>query len=132
MADSTAGSTRASGEAANDRSPRAANGAGNRSVDELRSDIERMQSDLAVTVDAIADRVSPKNVAERAKSTAKDAVERAKSTAKAQVVDPQTGSVRKERVGAAGGVVLLLAGIRLTSELVRRRRRSTRRPRARR
>ena len=84
------------------RSTSSSNGqASDRSVDQIAEDIEATRDRLAGTVDQIADRVSPKNVAERAKTSAK-----------AQVIDPVTGP-RYDRIGAAAGFVALIAAIRV-------------------
>ena len=68
---------------------------------EIEADIEAIRVRLAGTVDAIADRVNPKNVARRALDTAKS-----------QVVD-DSGGLRVDRVallavGVAGFVGLFL------------------------
>jgi len=57
---------------------------------EIEADIERTRARLAGTVDAIADRVKPANVARRGVESAK-----------AQVVDEQ-GNLRTERVAIIG------------------------------
>jgi hypothetical protein len=66
---------------------------------QIETDIEATRLRLASTVDAIAERVSPANVAHRA-------VDRLK----AQVVDDQ-GSLRKDRVAIIGGVGLAVIGL---------------------
>jgi Protein of unknown function (DUF3618) len=84
------------------RSTASSNGAASaRSVEQIQSEIETTRTRLAGTVDEIADRVSPKNVAERVKVSAK-----------AQVVDPVTGP-RYERIAALAGFVLLVVAIRV-------------------
>jgi F0F1-type ATP synthase membrane subunit b/b' len=62
---------------------------------ELEAQIQRARAELAATVDAIADRVSPKHVADEAKRRARDIV-----------VNPD-GTLRKERVIAIGGGALV-------------------------
>lgn len=62
---------------------------------ELEAQIERARAELAATVDAIADRVHPRHVAEQAKGRALDIV-----------VNPD-GTLRKERVMAIGGVTFV-------------------------
>jgi hypothetical protein len=62
---------------------------------ELEARIERARAELAATVDAIADRVHPKHVAEQAKGRARDIV-----------LNPD-GTLRKERVIAIGGVTFV-------------------------
>jgi hypothetical protein len=75
----------------------------------LTRDIEETRENLARTIDAIADRVSPKNAARRAADRARERVDRAR-----QRIDPLD-----PRLIAAGAV--LAAG--LTAYLVLRRRR---------
>ena len=48
---------------------------------DIENQIERARDDLATTIDAIADRVSPKRVATRGVATAKDAAQTAAQTA---------------------------------------------------
>jgi hypothetical protein len=66
---------------------------------QIEADIEATRLRLASTVDAIAERVSPANVAHRA-------VDRLK----AQVVDDH-GGLRKDRVVIIGGVGLAVIGL---------------------
>lgn len=80
-----------------------------RSVPQLRADIEDAQRRLAVTMEQIADRVKPANVASRLSAKAK-----------AQVVDPVSGP-RYPRIAAAGGVVMLIVLIRVLRARRRRR-----------
>ena len=68
---------------------------------QIEADIEATRLRLAGTVDAIADRVSPRNVANRT-------VERLK----AQVVD-ESGSLRMDRVAIAAGVGVAVVGLLL-------------------
>jgi hypothetical protein len=77
-----------------------------RSPEEIEAEIERTRQRLALTVDAIADRVNPANVARRGAESAK-----------AQVVD-ERGQVR---TGRAAGIAAVAAG--LVGLLVWRRRR---------
>jgi hypothetical protein len=70
-----------------------------RSPDEIEAEIERTRVRLAGTVDAIADRVKPANVARRAAEAAR-----------AQVVDEQ-GNVRTARVAAIAAVVVGTVGL---------------------
>ena len=51
---------------------RASSHAGTTDTDQLVSDIERTREELAVTIDAIVDRVSPKKVVERSKAQARE------------------------------------------------------------
>ncbi|HEY2834701.1 MAG TPA: DUF3618 domain-containing protein [Sporichthyaceae bacterium] len=62
--------------------------------DALEAQIETAREQLAVTIDAIAERVAPKNVAAKAKSRAKGIV-----------VNPD-GSLKTDKVAIAGGVAL--------------------------
>lgn len=94
-------------------------GSGERSVPEIKDDIEQTRDRLAGTVEQIADRVNPKNLAERAKASAK-----------AQVIDPVTGEPRYDRIGVAGGAVLMLVSVRLVRFTLRRRSARRRRRRA--
>jgi hypothetical protein len=66
---------------------------------EIEADIERTRERLAGTVDAIADRVKPVNVARRAADSAK-----------AQVVDAD-GNLRVQRVAVLAVVVAGAAGL---------------------
>lgn len=68
---------------------------------EIEADIERTRERLAVTVDEIAERVKPANLARRALSSLK-----------AQVVDAD-GTVRTQRVAILAGV--LAAGVGLVA-----------------
>src|SRR3954451_9696674 len=56
---------------------------------DLEHEIERKRDDLAVTIDAIADRVSPKRVASRSVATAKDAAAKGVDVARAKMVAAQ-------------------------------------------
>ena len=77
-----------------------------RSAAEIEAEIEQTRLRLAGTVDAIADRVKPANVARRGAESAK-----------AQVVDAR-GQVRTDRVAAIAAVGAAVVGL-----LVWRRRR---------
>jgi hypothetical protein len=72
-----------------------------RTAAQIEADIERTRSQLAGTVDAIAQRVKPANVARRT----------AEST-KARFVDSD-GSLRTTRVAAVAGVVLVVVALML-------------------
>ena len=78
--------------------PPAAPADGDRTAAEIESEIEQTRQRLASTVDAIADRVKPANVARRGVDTAK-----------AQVLD-EHGQVRPERV-AVVAVAMALVGL---------------------
>ena len=66
---------------------------------EIEAEIERTRQRLAVTVDAIADRVKPANVARRSVAAAK-----------AQFVEPD-GTVRTARVAVVAVGVLAVVGL---------------------
>jgi hypothetical protein len=70
-----------------------------RTPGEIEADIERTRQRLQVTVEAIADRVSPANVARRKVGAAK-----------AQVIDPETG-LRTARVVALSAGLLVVVGL---------------------
>jgi hypothetical protein len=70
--------------------------------DELVSDIERTRENLARTIDAISDRVSPANVARRAADRARERV---------AAIDPVV----------AGGAVIVVAGVTVAWLLLRRK-----------
>jgi Protein of unknown function (DUF3618) len=79
--------------------------------DELVADIDRTRTDLARTIDAISDRVSPKKNLQRAVDQARQAVDEARE--RISQVDPIVAGV------AVGAVVMGVAVL----ILVRRRRR---------
>jgi hypothetical protein len=79
-----------------------------RSPDQIERDIEATRERLAVTVDQLATRVKPKNLARQAGERAR-----------AQVVDP-SGALRTDRVAVITALVMLFAAL----SLPRRRRRS--------
>jgi hypothetical protein len=71
-----------------------------RTAAEIEADVERTRLRLQVTVDAIAERVSPTNLARR-KAAALSA----------QLIDPATGSLRTTRVVALSAGVLAVVGL---------------------
>lgn len=73
--------------------------AASRTPAEIERDIEATRARLAISIDELADRVSPKNVAKRG-------AEKARLT----VVD-ETGSPRTSRIAAIGAAVATVAGI---------------------
>jgi hypothetical protein len=78
----------------------------------LQQQIEQTRSELAVTIDLIADKVSPKRVAGRGVGAVMAKVDELRS-GKPQGDHAAAGpTVRWERVGAAGAVVALLLVIR--------------------
>jgi len=79
-----------------------------RTPDEIERDIEATRERLATTVDELATRVKPKNLARAAGETARG-----------QVVDP-SGALRTDRVAMFAALVMLFAAL----GLLRRRRRS--------
>jgi hypothetical protein len=73
--------------------------AGSRSPAEIEREIEATRARLATSIDELADRVSPKNVAKRG-------AEKARLT----VVD-EAGAPRTTRIAAIGAAVAALAGL---------------------
>lgn len=71
-----------------------------RTAAEIEADVERTRLRLQVTVDAIAERVSPANLARRKAAALR-----------AQVIDPATGSLRTTRVVALSAGVLAVVGL---------------------
>lgn len=60
--------------------------------EEIERDIERTRDELSVTIDAIADRVSPKRVASRGVASAKDKAQEALASVQQQVARLRDGS----------------------------------------
>ena len=60
----------------------------------LEAQIEAARAQLAITIDAIAERVAPKNVAAKAKSRARG------------IVVNEDGSLKTDKVAIVGGVAL--------------------------
>jgi hypothetical protein len=73
-----------------------------RSPAQIEADIAEARERLAGTVDEIAERVKPANVAKKGKESAK-----------AQVVDPDTGALRMERVAVVGAVVAFYVALKV-------------------
>jgi hypothetical protein len=71
-----------------------------RTAAEIEADIERTRLRLQGTVDAIAERVSPANLARRKQAALK-----------AQLIDPATGSLRTTRMVALSAGVLAVIGL---------------------
>jgi hypothetical protein len=71
-----------------------------RTAAEIEADIEGTRLRLQGTVDAIAERVSPANVARRKAAAAR-----------AQLIDPATGALRTGRVVALSAGVLAVVGL---------------------
>jgi hypothetical protein len=89
----------------------------------LEAQIAATRAELAVTIDAIADRVSPKRVAQRGAGSMRAKVEELRNSSSGQPGPAGLGTtyrrrIRWDRVAAAGGAVLLIVW------LVRRRRAS--------
>ena len=87
----------------------------------LETQIAATRAELAVTIDAIADRVSPKRVAQRGVGSMRAKVEELRNSSSGQPSPAGPAAtyrrrIRWDRVAAAGGAVLLIAW------LVRRRR----------
>lgn len=97
-----------------------------RDADAIQREIEETRAELAATVDAIADRVSPRRAAVRGATRVRAAVGSVRSTMNghggeamplptaepARTPRPNAGPprrVRPERVAVAGGLVALLA-----------------------
>ena len=71
--------------------------------EDLEQHIERTREDLAVTIDAIADRVSPKRVASRGVASAKDAAHGAIDAARnAMIAAQQKVADLRDQRGAGG------------------------------
>lgn len=75
--------------------------AGTGDTDRLEAQIETARAQLATTIDAIAGRVAPQNVAAKAKARAKDVV-----------VNPD-GSLRKDRVVKLASVAAVVLAVGL-------------------
>jgi hypothetical protein len=89
----------------------------------LEEQIEATRAELAVTIDAIADRVSPKRVAQRGAGSMKAKVEELRSSSNGQPGPAGLGTtyrrrIRWDRVAAVGGAAVLIIW------LVRRKRAS--------
>ncbi|MDP9431971.1 MAG: DUF3618 domain-containing protein [Actinomycetota bacterium] len=97
----------------------------------IQREIERTRAQLASTIDAISDRVQPRNLADKAKSRARDTVGQVRGK------QPGPGGQRAAIGGAAAGAVTALLALRrrrsrrrltelraLRRELRRRQRRS--------
>jgi hypothetical protein len=87
----------------------------------LEEQIEATRAELAETIDAIADLVSPKRVAQRGVGSMKAKIEELRSSSNGQPGPAGLGTtyrrrIRWDRVAAAGGAVVLIVW------LVRRKR----------
>ncbi len=74
---------------------------GSQDPEVLAREIERTREDLAETMDAIADKVSPKRVADRTKARATEVTQHAIATAKEKAAEASTTA--KEAVASARG-----------------------------
>jgi hypothetical protein len=81
---------------------------------QIEAEIEATRARLAGTVDELATRVQPKEIARRSAEDAKAKLHSATHT--------EDGSLRTERVAAVGAAAALLAGL-LSLRAIRRRRR---------
>lgn len=69
------------------------------STDELRRDIENVRGDLTVTVDAIGDRLSPKQMVRRRTSRMRDGMTRIRETVMGTTTDGATGTGQRMATG---------------------------------
>jgi len=76
------------------RNGRSAGGAGG-----LEAQIERSREELAASIDAIAERVAPKNVASAAKARARG------------VIVDADGAIKKDKAALLGGIALAFVAI---------------------
>lgn len=94
------------------------------SPQELEDEITAARHRLAGTIDDIADRVNPKNVAERttakAKVRATTAAEQARTTMTVFFHTP-SGELDTRKVSAVGGAVLLVVAIKIIARVRTRR-----------
>lgn len=86
---------------------------------ELERELARVRDRLAADIDALTERVAPKNVAARAKANARTKVDNLTTSARRQVTYPD-GSLRTEVVGAIAGAAVVVVVLVVLS----RRRRS--------
>lgn len=74
-----------------------------RSLDEIEKDIARHRDNLAATIDELAFRVKPANIAKRQASEAKSTL--------VQATHNTDGSMRYGVIGGAAGVAILLLAV---------------------
>ncbi len=94
------------------------------SVAELEAQITAARRRLAGTVDEIADRVNPKNVAARTSEKAKERATAAAGDAKVKVsafFHTPSGELDTTKVGAVGGAVVLVILIKIIARVRTRR-----------
>ncbi|MDQ1681652.1 MAG: hypothetical protein QOH99_193 [Frankiaceae bacterium] len=91
--------------------------------EDLEHHIERTRDDLAITIDAIADRVSPKRVASRGVATAKGAAHNAMDAARTAMIAAQqkVADLRDQRGWSANEAPDKLPTLEPTSYTVERR-----------
>jgi len=77
-----------------------------RNPDEIQREIEQTRESLSSTLDELVDRTSPKKVAERGKEQGRESL----TALQEQLLTTQQG---RTALGAAGGVLALLVGLRL-------------------
>jgi hypothetical protein len=106
----------------------AANGSGSRSPEQIESDIAETRTQLAGTIDEIADKVSPANVKRRAVDRVKAEIDRIKARVGEQLTDDH-GNIDVKKVAPLAAAA---AGLVLLSALRKVRRRRTSRARRRR
>ncbi|GAA2597669.1 DUF3618 domain-containing protein [Actinomadura fulvescens] len=95
-----------------------------RDPEALEREIERTRLELARTIDELADRVSPRKVAERSKRRLKEEAEQVARTARSffylqEPKDGEPGQINPKAVAVGVGVAVTLTAL----VLVRRRRR---------
>jgi uncharacterized protein DUF3618 len=97
-----------------------------RDPEELEREIERTREDLAGTIDEIADRLSPRNVARRGVERAKNEAGQAATAVGMMVVprDPESGEPQlNPRAVGTGAVVVVGLAVLILWRRGRRRRR---------
>lgn len=81
------------------------------STDELRRDIENVRGDLTVTVDAIGDRLSPKQIVRRRTSRMRDGMTRIRETVMGTTTDGATGTGQRMATGMSHAGDTLSSGM---------------------
>lgn len=88
------------------------------STDELRRDIENVRGDLTVTVDAIGDRLSPKQIVRRRTSRMRDGMTRIRETVMGTTTDGATGTGQRMATGMSHAGDTLSSGMSSAGERV--------------
>ncbi|HEX4776038.1 MAG TPA: DUF3618 domain-containing protein [Acidimicrobiia bacterium] len=88
------------------------------STDELRRDIENVRGDLTVTVDAIGDRLSPKQIVRRRTSRMRDGMTRIRETVMGTTTDGATGTGQRMATGTSHPGDTLSSGMSSAGERV--------------